>query len=209
MANLFDWSSTASSNTTLDGISVGTGMSVSNTDDAIRSLMALVRNTFSSTLQSFLAGSSPLAVTSGGTGATSLTGLTLPDAVLSSPDMTSPTIDSASVPTVSGTAPLYFTRASVACDGRSTNGACTLDFAKNIASVTRTTAGTYAVAFTTAAPSTSYRVVITLGGSSTFVSAVVEHGTKATSGFTIYCWSWNGSGFPLGDPQSMNIDVLW
>lgn len=45
-------------------------MSVGNTDNAIRSLMAVIRATFSSTLQSFLAGSSPLAVSNGGTGLT-------------------------------------------------------------------------------------------------------------------------------------------
>lgn len=70
MPSLFDWSSTAASNTTLDGINVNTGMSPANVDNAIRSLMALVRSTFSSALQTFLAGTAALPVANGGTGAT-------------------------------------------------------------------------------------------------------------------------------------------
>jgi hypothetical protein len=70
MASLFDWSSTASSNTTLDGINVNTGMSPANVDNAIRSLMALVRNSFVSTLQNFLAGTAALPIANGGTAAT-------------------------------------------------------------------------------------------------------------------------------------------
>jgi hypothetical protein len=71
MASLFDWSSTASSNTTLDSINVNTGMSPANVDNSIRSLMALVRNSFASALQSFLAGTAALPIANGGTGATS------------------------------------------------------------------------------------------------------------------------------------------
>lgn len=71
MASLFDWSSTASSNTSVDSININTGMSPANVDNALRSIMALVRSTFSSALQSFLAGSSALPVANGGTGATS------------------------------------------------------------------------------------------------------------------------------------------
>lgn len=70
MASLFDWSPTAGSNTTVDGININTGMPVQNTDNALRSILAIIRQSFSSTLQNFLAGVSPLAVASGGTGAT-------------------------------------------------------------------------------------------------------------------------------------------
>jgi len=70
MGSLFDWSSTASSNTTVDGINVNTGMPVSNVDNAIRSLMALIRQSFSATLQNFLSGASALGISSGGTGST-------------------------------------------------------------------------------------------------------------------------------------------
>lgn len=68
MGSLFDWSTTAGSNTTVDGINVNTGMSPGNVDNAFRSIMALIRNSFSATLQNFLAGVSALPISSGGTG---------------------------------------------------------------------------------------------------------------------------------------------
>ena len=70
MASIFDFSSTAGSNTTVDGVNISDGMSAKNVDNAIRSLMAIIRQTFSSTLQSFLSGASALGISSGGTGAT-------------------------------------------------------------------------------------------------------------------------------------------
>lgn len=73
MSSLFDWSSTASSNTTCDGIGTNTGMSPANVDNVFRSIMALVRNTFASALQSFLAGTAALPIANGGTAATDAT----------------------------------------------------------------------------------------------------------------------------------------
>lgn len=72
MPSLFDWSSTASSNTTIDGINCNTGMSPGNVDNVLRSIAALCRATFTSALQNFLVGSAPLPVANGGTGLTSL-----------------------------------------------------------------------------------------------------------------------------------------
>jgi hypothetical protein len=72
MANdIFDWFTTASSNVAVDGIDIDTGMSPGNVDNSIRSLMRIVRNTFSSALQSFLAGTAALPIANGGTAATS------------------------------------------------------------------------------------------------------------------------------------------
>jgi hypothetical protein len=68
MADIFDWSATASANTSVDGIGINTGMSPANVDNSLRSIMALIRSTFSATLQTFLAGLSGLPITSGGTG---------------------------------------------------------------------------------------------------------------------------------------------
>lgn len=70
MASLFDWSPTPSSNSSIDGINCATGMPVGNTDNLFRSMAAIIRQTFSSTLQNFLAGTSALGISSGGTGAT-------------------------------------------------------------------------------------------------------------------------------------------
>lgn len=164
MGTLFDWSTTAASNTTLDGINVNTGMDVSKTDNTFRSLMALIRNSFSSTLQSFLAGSSALPVASGGTGATSLTGLTLPSATLASATLTTPTVDSAPVETVDGAAPIYFIRAAVVFDGSA--GTITPSMTANVSSVTDLGTNTYRVNFTTAMPDTDYCVLISGNGGS-------------------------------------------
>lgn len=79
MPSLFDWSSTAASNTAIDGINCNTGMSPGNVDNLFRSIAAIVRASFSSALQNFLAGSAALPIANGGTGGTSasaaLTGL--------------------------------------------------------------------------------------------------------------------------------------
>lgn len=50
-------------------------MPIGGIDNAFRSVMAIVRNSFTSTLKNFLAGVSALGVGSGGTGATTLTGI--------------------------------------------------------------------------------------------------------------------------------------
>lgn len=71
MPSIFDWSSTAGSNTTVDGINVAEGCPSGNMNNALRSTLAIIRQTFASGLQSFLAGSSALAIANGGTGATS------------------------------------------------------------------------------------------------------------------------------------------
>jgi hypothetical protein len=75
MPSIFDWSSTASSNTAVDGININTGMSPANVDNAFRSLMALARSTFATALQNFLAGTAALPVANGGTGATTTAGV--------------------------------------------------------------------------------------------------------------------------------------
>ncbi len=70
MADIFDWSATPASNTTVDGININTGMPVGNVDNAFRSIMALVRNSFATALEGFLNGSSSLPLANGGTGGT-------------------------------------------------------------------------------------------------------------------------------------------
>lgn len=75
MAGIFSWSSTASSNTSCDGIDIQTNMSVANVDNVFRAMMGLIRATFSSGLESFLNGSAGLGVAYGGTGAQTLTGI--------------------------------------------------------------------------------------------------------------------------------------
>lgn len=74
MPGIFDWSATPSSNTTVDSINIAEGCPAGNVNNAMRSIMALVRQSFSSTLANFFAGTSALAVANGGTGATDAAG---------------------------------------------------------------------------------------------------------------------------------------
>lgn len=71
MPSIFDFSSTAASNTSIDGTNIAEACAPGGINNAIRSLMAICRQTFGSALQSFLAGSAALPIANGGTGATS------------------------------------------------------------------------------------------------------------------------------------------
>lgn len=68
MADIFDWSATAANNVTVDGININTGMSPGNVDNAIRSLMALVRNTFVAGWEGLFAGTTSGIPVSNGSG---------------------------------------------------------------------------------------------------------------------------------------------
>lgn len=70
MANIFDWSGTASSNTTVNGTNIATGMSPGNVDNALREIMAGCANSLAPALETFLAGTDPLPAANGGTGTT-------------------------------------------------------------------------------------------------------------------------------------------
>ena len=87
-----------------------------------------------------------LPVLSGGTGVTTKTGT---GAVVlgTAPTLTTPTFDSAQLPTISGTAPLYMCRAWVNFNGVTT---VTINGSGNVSSVTRNSAGNYTVNFSTA-----------------------------------------------------------
>ena len=96
----------------------------------------------------------PLAVTSGGTGVTTKTG---PGAVVlgTSPTLTTPTFDSASLATISGTAPLYMCRAWVNFNG---TGTVAIRASGNVSSITDNGTGDYTVNFTTALVDANYSV---------------------------------------------------
>lgn len=74
MPGIFDWSATPSSNTTVDSINIAEGCPAGNVNNALRSIMGLIRQSFSSTLANFFAGTSALAIANGGTGATDAAG---------------------------------------------------------------------------------------------------------------------------------------
>jgi hypothetical protein len=71
MADIFDWSATDSANIAVDGTGINTGMSPANVDNALRKIMAAVRNSFASALETFFAGTAALPIANGGTSATS------------------------------------------------------------------------------------------------------------------------------------------
>lgn len=90
----------------------------------------------------------------GGTGVTTSTGS---GAVVlgTSPTLTTPTINSAQVATVSGSAPLYMCRAWVNFNG---TGTVAIRGSGNVSSITDNGTGKYTVNFTTAMPDVNYAV---------------------------------------------------
>ena len=93
-----------------------------------------------------------LPVLSGGTGVTTKTGT---GAVVlgTSPTLTTPTFDSAQLPTISGTAPLYMCRAWVNFNG---TGTVAIRASGNVSSITDNGVGQYTVNFTTAMVDINY-----------------------------------------------------
>lgn len=72
--SFWSWSTTPNSNSTVGSVNIAENCAAGNVNDAIRQVMALVRSSFSSALQGFLAGTSALPIANGGTGATSAAG---------------------------------------------------------------------------------------------------------------------------------------
>ena len=72
---------------------------------------------------------------------------------LTSPTLTTPNIDSAQIPTVSGTAPLYMCRAWVNFNG---TGTVAIRASGNVTSITDNGVGDYTVNFTTAMSDANY-----------------------------------------------------
>jgi hypothetical protein len=99
-----------------------------------------------------------LPVLSGGTGVTTKTGT---GAVVlgTSPTLTTPTFDSAQLPTISGTAPLYMCRAWVNFNG---TGTPAIRGSANVSSITDNGTGDYTVNFTTAIVDANYSAAYTV-----------------------------------------------
>ena len=135
-----------------------------------------------------------LPVLSGGTGVTTKTGT---GAVVlgTSPTLTTPTFDSASLATISGTAPLYMCRAWVNFNG---TGTVAIRASGNVSSITDNGTGNYTVNFTTAMTDANYCGQITCGNSggargtggpesysaSAFAFVVVNSGALVDTSFT-------------------------
>ena len=124
----------------------------------------------------------PLAVTSGGTGVTTSTGT---GAVVlgTSPTLTTPTFDSASLATISGTAPLYMCRAWVNFNG---TGTVAIRASGNVSSITDNSNGNYFVNYTTALPSSAAPIINLTDDASTTRGGNVQN-TNDTSNLTTSC----------------------
>lgn len=68
MADIFDWSATAANNTSIDGINCNTGMSPGSVDNVLRSIAAIVRNTFVSSWEGLFAATTSGIPVSNGSG---------------------------------------------------------------------------------------------------------------------------------------------
>ena len=79
---------------------------------------------------------------------------------ITSPTLTTPNIDSAQIPTVSGTAPLYMARAWVNFNG---TGTVAIRASGNVSSITDNGTGDYTINFTTAMSDANFAVVNTGG----------------------------------------------
>jgi len=114
---------------------------------------------------------------------------------LTSPTLTTPNIDSAQIPTVSGTAPLYMCRAWVNFNG---TGTVAIRGSGNVTSITDNGVGSYAVNLTTALTDTNYACVMATKGSSGAGTPFlpVEHASLAartTSSIAFYVIALNGA----------------
>jgi len=98
--------------------------------------------------------------------------------------LTTPNIDSASVPTVSGTAPLYFARAWVNFNG---TGTVAINASGNVSSITDNGVGDYTVNFTTAMPDANYApTTLSLANDTSGTQAqTVIRGASATGATTM------------------------
>lgn len=105
---------------------------------------------------------------------------TLTNKTLTTPTLTTPNINSASVPTVSGTAPLYMARAWVNFNG---TGTVAIRASGNVTSITDGGVGVYTVNLTTALADANYSAVATCGydAAGTSQYARLDLGSKTSS----------------------------
>lgn len=141
----------------IDGTSGVTTPGVVNTAGETIATTLVVSGTTTLTGVTTLTGglNAALPVLSGGTGVTTSTG-TGANVLGTSPTLTTPTFDSASLATISGTAPLYMCRAWVNFNG---TGTVAISGSGNVSSITDNGTGDYTVNITTALVDANYSVV--------------------------------------------------
>ena len=151
------------------------------------------------TSATYLTGTLPVA--NGGTGVTTSTGSGA-NVLGTSPTLTTPTIDSASVPTVSGTAPLYMCRAWVNFNG---TGTVAIRASGNVSSITDNGTGDYTVNFTTAMPDANYSVAGAFAETATGGNSVFQTYTPVAGSVRITSRAGSTSGFQDAVVASVSI----
>jgi hypothetical protein len=132
-----------------------------------------------------------------------LVGKTTTD-TLTNKTLTNPTFDSAQLATVSGTAPLYMSRAWVNFNG---TGTVAIRASGNVSSITDNGTGLFTANFTTAMPDGNYTSNITTrytGSGDTLVSCI-QGSSFSTTSIAVRIMD---SGFALKDPTEVSISVF-
>lgn len=121
-----------------------------------------------------------------------------------SPTFTTPNIDSAQFPAVSGTAPLYAARAWVNFNG---TGTVAIRASGNVTSITDNGVGDYTVNFTTAMPDANYSTLPTsrTDGPGTAWVALRANTTNTTSATRVLTYT---SGGASGDSSEVNVAIF-
>ena len=119
-----------------------------------------------------------------------------------SPTLTTPTINSAQVPTISGTAPLYMCRSWVNFNG---TGTVAIRASGNVSSITDGGVGIYTVNFTTAMPDVDYSALVNGESNPAAGNDSTTAQTYATSSVGLKC---RGSGGGAHDPIYVTLGVF-
>jgi len=132
---------------------------------------------------------------------------TLTNKTLTTPTLTTPNINSASVPTVSGTAPLYMARAWVNFNG---TGTVAIRASGNVSSITDNGVGDYTVNFTTAMSDANYSVAgtaITASGNYAILS-INSATSPLTTAFRVLSIQQSGGSPAPADLTYNNVAVF-
>ena len=146
-----------------------------------------------------------LPVLSGGTGVTTKTGT---GAVVlgTSPTLTTPTIDSASLATISGTAPLYMCRAWVNFNG---TGTVAIRASGNVSSITDNGVGDYTVNFTTAMVDANYAMTGVIGSNTIAGTGIqIEQNTTQIASTCRFFVVRQYSPFTASDASLVNVSIF-
>lgn len=128
---------------------------------------------------------------------------------LTSPTLTTPNIDSAQIPTVSGTAPLYMCRAWVNFNGE---GTVAIRASGNVSSITDNGTGDYTINFTTAMPDANYSFVASAAAqytnSLTLYAGQDANDTRSTTQLNFKTIYNNASTVATDDSPNVNVAVF-